>query len=169
MSLGTSTALDLCRLLEREESACKVLLDTVHQERAAIRTLAVSEFHPINSRRIAALESLHSLADERLQLVRQFGREIGLSDRAVTLQGILDQAQGPLFDAIRTRYGNYMATAKLAREEIKQNAVLIEGIRGFFDSALSAGAGAAPGLDLYNGVGRSACVQPSAALIHHRG
>jgi hypothetical protein len=169
MSSAISTALDLCRLLEREEAACNALLDTVHQERAAIRALAVAEFHPINSRRLAVLESLQTLADERLQLVRQFGRENGLFDRTVTLQGILDQAQSPLFDEIRRRYGSYMATAKLVREEIKQNAVLIEGIRGFLDSAMSAGANAAPGLDLYNGGGRSAATQPSAALIHQRG
>lgn len=169
MSSGISTALDLCLLLEREEAACKALVDTVHQERAAIHALAVSEFPPINSRRLAVLESLQTLADERLQLVRQLGRENGLSDRTVTLQGILDQAQSPLLDAIRGRYGSYMAAAKLAREEIKQNAVLIEGIRGFLDSALSAGANAAPGLDLYNGGGRNAVTQQSAALIHQRG
>ena len=169
MSSAISTALDLCRILEREEAACKALLDTVHQERAAIRALAVSEFHPINSRRLAVLESLQTLADERLQLVRQVGLDNGLSDRTVTLQGILDRVESPLFDEIRRRYGSYMATAKLVREEIKQNAVLIEGIRGFLDSALSAGAQAAPGLDLYNGGGHSAAAGASAVLIHQRG
>src|SRR5512140_2521995 len=82
----TPTIPALCRLLDREEAACQILLETVLEERAAIRDLAVTEFHPINCKRLAVLESLQALGQEREVLVRQIALQHGL-DPMTTIQG----------------------------------------------------------------------------------
>ena len=156
MHSGTPTIVDLSRLLEREEEACRALLGTVHQERAAIRTLAVTEFHSINCQRLAVLESLQRLTDEGQSLVQRFAGEQGFSGPTGSLQDVLDRIGEAAAGALRAQYNGYMATAKLVRQEIAHNVTLIEGIRGVVEQVLSAGARAVPGSDLYGQGGRAA-------------
>jgi FlgN protein len=163
-----SFSTSLCRLLAQEESACRTLLETVQEERKAIRALAVAEFPGINSKRLAVLEQLQTLAHERDLLLRRFAETDVAGPVSIPLQRIVESLTDPRSGELREQYQRVMAAAKLVRGEIKQNAVLIEGIRDFIDNALSAGSKAAPGLDLYNGGGRNAGARP-AAVIHHRG
>jgi hypothetical protein len=142
-------------MLEREEESCRILLDTVHQERTAIRTLAVTDFHSINCRRLAVLESLQRLTDERQSLVRRFAEEQGLSSPTGSLYDILDRVGDAKAGALRVQYNGYVATAKLVRQEVAHNVTLIEGIRGVVEAVLSAGARAVPGSDLYGQGGRT--------------
>lgn len=165
----SSPTSQLCRLFMREEAACRALLDTVAEERVAIRTLAIAEFHPINCRRLAILESLQALADERASLVQRLAAITGLPPDTATIHTIVDRARGPESDELRTRYTAFLATAKQVRDEIKQNVVLIENIRGVVDRALTAGTKIVPGLDLYTNDGRSAAVTPVNTVIHQRG
>jgi hypothetical protein len=155
-------------MLEQEEEACQALLDTVHQERAAIRTLAVTEFHPINCRRLAVLESLQRLTDERQSLVQRFAREQGVSSPTGSLYDILDRVGDATVGAVRARYNGYMATAKLVRQEIAHNVTLIEGIRGVVEQVLSAGARAVPGSDLYGQGGRAAQAPPGTIFLQQQ-
>ncbi len=168
MLSGSPTLRDLCRLLEREEEACQALLDTVHQERAAIRTLAVTEFHSINCRRLTVLESLQRLTDERQSFVQRFAREQGLSSPTGSLYNILDRVGEATAGPLRTQYNGYMATAKLVRQEIAHNVTLIEGIRGVVEQVLSAGARAVPGSDLYGQGGRAAQVPQGTILLQQQ-
>jgi flagellar biosynthesis/type III secretory pathway chaperone len=168
MQSGTTTSFDLCRMLEQEEEACQALLDTVHQERAAIRTLAVTEFHPINCRRLAVLESLQRLTDERQSLVQRFAMEQGVSSPTVSLHDILDRVGDASASTLRARYNGYVATAKLVRQEIAHNVTLIEGIRGVVGQVLSAGARAAPGSDLYGQGGRAAQAPQGTVLFQQQ-
>jgi hypothetical protein len=155
-------------MLEQEEEACQALLDTVHQERAAIRTLAVTEFHPINCRRLAVLESLQRLTDERQFLVQRLAREQGVSSPTGSLYDILDRVGDATVGAVRARYNGYMATAKLVRQEIAHNVTLIEGIRGVVEQVLSAGARAVPGSDLYGQGGRVAQAPPGTVFLQQQ-
>jgi hypothetical protein len=164
-----SFSISLCRLLAQEESACRRLLETVQEERKAIHALAVVEFPGINSRRLAVLEHLRALAHERDLLVLRFAEIDGAGTVSPPLQRIVESLTDPRSDDLREQYRRVMDAAKLVRGEIRQNAVLIEGIRDFMDNALSAGSKAASGLELYNGGGRSAGAGPAAALIHHQG
>lgn len=159
----------LCRLFTQEEAACRALLETVAEERVAIRTLAIAEFHPINCRRLAILESLQALAEERALLVQRLATAEGFPPDISALRRFIDRSTGPGSDELRTRYTAFLATAKLVRDEIKQNIVLIEGIRGVVDRALGAGTTIVPGLDLYTHDGRSSTVTPVNAVIHQRG
>lgn len=168
MQSGTPAIFDLCRLLEREEEACQALLDTVHQERAAIRTLAVTEFHSINCRRLAVLESLQRLTDERQSLVQRFAREQGVSGPTASLHDVLDRVGGATADVLRARYNGYVGTAKLVRDEIAHNVTLIEGIRGVVEQVLSAGARAVPGSDLYGQGGRAAQAPHTTVLLQQQ-
>jgi FlgN protein len=163
-----STLFDVCHLLEREEEACRALLDTVHQERAAIRMLAVTEFHSINCRRLAVLESLQRLTDERQSLVQKFAGEQGLSHSPVSLHDVLDRIGDPTAGPLRVRYNGYMATAKVVRQEIAHNVTLIEGIRGVVEQVLSAGARAVPGSDLYSQGGRAAQALPGTVFLQQQ-
>lgn len=171
MPSGTlsSPTSQLCRLFMREEAACRALLETVAEERAAIRALAIAEFHPINSRRLAILESLRALAEERALIVQRLAAVNGLPPDTTAIHAVIDRSTGPESDELRTRYAAFLATAKLVRDEIKQNVVLIEGIRGVVDRALTAGTMIVPGPDLYTNDGRSATVTPVNAVIHQRG
>jgi flagellar biosynthesis/type III secretory pathway chaperone len=168
MHSETSTTFDLCRLLEREEEACQALLDTVNQERAAIRTLAVTEFHTINSRRLAVLESLQRLTEERQSLVQRFAGEQGVASPTGSLHDVLDRVGDATAGTLRTRYNGYMATAKLVRQEIAHNVTLIEGIRGVVEQVLSAGARAVPGSDLYGQGGRAAPSPQGTVLLQQQ-
>ena len=168
MHSGTPTIFDLSRLLEREEEACRALLGTVHQERAAIRTLAVTEFHSINCQRLAVLESLQRLTDERQSLFQRFAGEQGLSNPAISLHEVLDRVGDPMAGTLRARYNDYVATAKLVRQEIAHNVTLIEGIRGVVEQVLSVGARAVPGSDLYGQGGRAAQTPQGTAFFQQQ-
>lgn len=158
----------LCRLLDREEAACQILLETVLEERAAIRDLAVTEFHPINCKRLAVLESLQELGQEREVLVRQIALQHGL-DPATTIHGLIDLLPASESTGLRERYNGFVSIVKMVRAEIKHNVVLIEGIRGVLDQALSAGAAIAPGFDVYNGDGQHSRAASANLLIHQQG
>ena len=170
--MPTSTFLSmtqLSRLLRQEEATCRQLLETVHAERAAIRALAITEFHAINCRRLSILESLQSLADERQQLVQELVAHYGLQPVTTSLQELIDKVQDTASEDLRAAYRSYMTVAKTVREEIKQNVVLIEGIRGVVDQALSTGAPVAPGRDLYAADGQSFVAGTVNVLIHQQG
>lgn len=169
MHSGTSTTFDLCRLLEREEEACQALLDTVHQERAAIRTLAVTEFHSINCRRLAILEMLQRLTEQRDMLVSQLSRTYQLPESAATLHGIIEVVKGSDAETLKERYDRFMTTARTVRDEVKQNVLLVENFRGFLDKALCAGAAGVPGLELYTNTGRNRIAHTEAAMIRQQG
>lgn len=171
--MPTSTFLpaitQLCRLLRQEEATCHQLLETVHTERAAIRTLAITEFHSINCRRLSILESLQSLADERQQLVQELAVHYGLQPVTASIQELIDHIHDHGADDIRATYLSYMTVAKTVRDEIKQNVVLIEGIRGVVDQALSAGIPVEPGKELYTADGQSFVAGRVNMLIHQQG
>lgn len=167
-TLSPTTA-QLCRLLIEEEAACRSLLETVQEERAAIRTLAITEFHTINCRRLAILESLQTLAEERTRVVRQLAEHHGLQAGTCSLHQLLDHLTDSGSGDLQARYNSFMSTAKTVRDEIKQNVVLIENIRGVVDKALSAGTALVPGHDLYNHDGHSSRVSPLNVLIHQQG
>lgn len=171
--MPTSTFLpaitQLCRLLRQEEATCHQLLETVHTERAAIRTLAITEFHSINCRRLSILESLQSLADERQQLVQELAVHYGLQPVTASIQELIDHIRDHGADDVRAIYRSYMTVAKTVRDEIKQNVVLIEGIRGVVDQALSAGIPVEPGKELYTADGQSFVAGRVNVLIHQQG
>jgi len=70
---------------------------------------------------------------------------------------------------LRDQYDRFLATARTVREQIKQNVVLIENIRGFIDQALSACMAVIPGLDLYNSTGQNLAGHAQATLIRQQG
>ena len=169
MSTFLPAITQLCRLLCQEETTCRQLLETVHTERAAIRTLAITEFHSINCRRLSILESLQSLADERQQLVQELAVHYGLQPVTTSIQELIDNIRDSASEDLRTTYRSYMTVAKTVRDEIKQNVVLIEGIRGVVDQALSIGTPSVPGGDLYTADGQSFVAGPVNVLIHQQG
>jgi len=171
MSMSTllPTISQLGRLLRQEEAICHQLLETVHIERAAIRTLAITEFHSINCRRLSILESLQFLANERQQLVQELVTHYGLRSVTASVQELIDHVQDPASEDLRDAYRSYMTTAKTVRDEIKQNVVLIEGIRGVVDQALSSGAPVAPARDLYTADGQSFVAGRVNVFIHQQG
>jgi FlgN protein len=169
MSTFPPAITQLCRLLRQEEATCHQLLETVHTERAAIRTLAIAEFHTINCSRLLILESLQSLANERHQLVQDLARHCGLRPGTVSIQELIDHLQDAASDDLRAIYRSYMTVAKTVRDEIGQNVVLIEGIRGVVDQALSAGAPVSPGKDLYASDGQAIGTGRANVLIHQQG
>ena len=171
MPSGTlvSTTFKLCQILGREEAACQSLLDTVQEERAAIRTLAITEFHSINCKRLAILEALQTLAQERDLLVRNMAQLCGLLPATTTIHTLMDGLTDSESTELRMRYSTFMSIAKMVRTEIKHNVVLIEGIRGVLDKALSAGTTMVPGLDLYNNGGHASVSPSMNALIHQQG
>lgn len=170
MPSGTlaSTTYNLCHLLNREEAVCRSLLETVQEERTAIRTLAITEFHAINCKRLAILESLQTLAQERELLVQQMAQLHGLA-QPTTIHALIDRLAASESADLRTCYNSFMSIAKMVRAEIKHNVVLIEGIRGVVDQALSSGTKIVPGHDLYDNEGRSSTASPVNAFIHQQG
>lgn len=159
---------DLCHLISREEDACRSLLETVEEERIAIRRLAVAEFHPINCKRLAALESLQRMAGESNELVRRLAVRFGLPE-TTTLQGFMDHLTASESADLRAQHRSFMAIAKSVRAEIAHNAVLIDGIRGLLDRALSSGSMIVPGQDVYGSDGRRAQSSGTNVLIYQQG
>lgn len=168
-SASFPTITQLCCLLHQEEAICHQLLETVHTERAAIRALAITEFHSINCRRLSILESLQSLANERQQLVQELAVNYGLQPVTTSIQEFIDNVQDSASEDLRITYRSYMTVAKTVRDEIKQNVVLIEGIRGVVDQALSIGTPAVSGGDLYTADGQSFVAGRVNMLIHQQG
>jgi hypothetical protein len=159
---------ELSQLIAQEETACRALLETVYEERAAIRTLAVTEFPRINARRIETLEILQRLADQRAALILRLSRHYHLPPSAATLHGVIQAAAGHE-TGLRAQYDRYLATARTVREQVKHNVVLIENIREFLDNALSAGTAVMPGHDLYASNGQTLTAPVHAALVRQQG
>lgn len=162
------TLVDLCRHLSREEGVCRTLLETVHEERLAIRRLAMAEFHSINCKRLALLELLQQLAQESDDLVRRLAAGFGFPQTA-SVQGLLDQLEPAESAELRASHRSFLDMAKLVRSEIAQNAVLIEGIRGLIDQALLAGNDVVSGQDGYGSDGRRAQTLAANVLLYQQG
>lgn len=157
----------LGHFLHQEEAACRQLLDTVQVERLAISELDILRFDGINRRRLAILEALQVLADQRDGLVRDLAAHYGLPSPS-SLHTLIDHLPVEAVE-FRSCYATYIASAKTVREEIKQNALLIEGIRGVVDQALSVQAPIAQGNDLYTAGGQSFIPGRVNMLIHQQG
>lgn len=162
-----STTDQLRRLLSEEEATCRQLLDTVYEERAAIRTVDITRFHDINCRRLAILEALQTIADTRHRLVQEVVRHHGLP-QDTSLHQLVDHLQATSA-GLSACYQSYLTQAKTVRDEIKHNAGLIEGIRGVIDQALSGGPSTGEGHELYTSGGRSVAVGRLNLLIHQQG
>jgi hypothetical protein len=162
------TLIDLCRHLSREEAVCQSLLETVQEERLAIRRLAITEFHPINCTRLALLESLQQLAQESDDLVGRLAAQFGFP-LTTSVQSLIDRLTAAESAELRARHRSFMETAKVVRDEIARNAVLIEGIRGLIDQALSAGSEAVSEQDGYGSDGRRALAPSANVLLYQQG
>jgi flagellar biosynthesis/type III secretory pathway chaperone len=168
-SVSTALSAQLVTILLRELASCQSLLETVEAERHAIKTLAIGDFHPINVRRLAILEQLQSIADARDQAVRQTAIALSLPDSISSIHVLLDRWHGSEATTVRRHHETLMATAKHVREEIKQNVVLIDGIRGFVEHALTAGATALTDGNAYNRTGQPARAHPLSAVLYQQG
>lgn len=162
-----STVDQLCQFLNGEEAACGQLLDTVQDERTAIRKLEINRFHGINCRRLSIIELLQTLADSRERLVQQLAESQGLSPET-SLHQLVDHLQSTSNDLQRC-YQRYMERAKTVRAEIKHNATLIEGIRSVIDQALSTRTAGESGQDLYSADGQAIAAGRMNILIHQQG
>lgn len=168
-SVSTTLSRQLTDVLLREQATCQALLETVEAERAAIKTLAISEFHSINVRRIAVLEQLRSITDTRDRVIRQIAEAASLPGPISSLHMLLDHWQGSDGVRIRRQYDVLMTTAKRVREEIKLNVVLIENFRGFIEQALSAGATAMTDGKAYNRTGKPSSIHPVSTAVYQQG
>ena len=168
-SVSTALSAQLVTILLRELASCQSLLETVEAERHAIKTLAIGDFHPINVRRLAILEQLQSIADARDQAVRQIAVALALPDSIASLHSLLDRWHGSEATTVRHHHEKLLATAKHVREEIKQNVVLIDGIRGFVEHALTAGATALTDGNAYNRTGKPALAHPLSDVLYQQG
>ncbi|MBH0208897.1 MAG: hypothetical protein A4C66_03815 [Nitrospira sp. HN-bin3] len=162
-----STTDQLRRVLNEEEAACRQLLDTVYEERAAIRTVDITRFHDINCRRLSILELLQTIADARHRVVQDVARHCGLP-HDTSLHQLVDHLHATSA-GLRGCYQSYLTQAKTVRDEIKHNAGLIEGIRGVIDQALSAGPTIGEGHELYTAGGQSVAMGRTNVLIHQQG
>jgi len=162
------TLADLCQHLRREEAICRSLLETVHQERLAIRQLALVEFHPINCKRLILLESLQQLVQESDDLIRRIAVRFGFP-QTTSAQSLIDRLGAAEALDLCESHRSFMKTAKLLREEIAQNAILIEGFRGLINQALSAGSEAVSEHDGYGSDGRLAQALPPTVLLYQQG
>ena len=168
-SVSSALSAQLVTTLLRELASCQSLLETVEAERHAIKTFAIGDFHPINVRRLAILEQLQSIADARDQTVRQIAAALSLPDSNASLHFLLDRWQGPEASTVRRHHVTLTSTAKHVREEIKRNVVLIDGIRGFVEQALTAGATALTDGNAYNRTGKPALAHPLSAVLYQQG
>lgn len=168
-SASSTQAQALSQILIQEYESCRALLETVEDERRAIKALAITEFHDINLRRLAILETLQALTMTRDATVGGLAEMANLPDAGTSVQVLLDRWQSPHVTALRRHHDALMVVAKQARDEIKQNVVLIEGIRHVIEGALTAGTASLTGADAYNRSGQRASLQSSSAMLYQQG
>lgn len=168
-SASLSCAQSLGEILSKEQASCLALLDTVEEERRAIKSLAVAEFHGVNTKRIAILETLQSLNQSREAAVRQLAEAVHLPAAADSLRTLLDTWRSPAAEGLRREYEALMTTAKRAREEIKQNVVLIESLREFLEGAVQAGTVLSAHGQAYDRSGQRVGAASSAAVLYQQG
>jgi len=168
-SVTTALATQLETILLRELASCQALLETVEAERHAIKTLAIGDFHPINVRRLTILEQLQSIGEARDQAVGRIAAVLALPGSISSMPALLDRWHGPEAATVRRHHEALMAVAKHVREEIKQNVVLIDGIRGFVEQALTAGSSAMTDGSVYDKAGRPALAQSLSAVLYQQG
>lgn len=165
---GSSLTASLLHLFESEEQACHHLIETLHQERTAIRTLAVEEFYAINRRRLDILEALQKQEEERHQLATALAVSRGMPADS-SLYAVLDSRSDDNDDILRTHYTRLMALARSTRTEIQLNAALIEGIRAFLGKALDAALKVGTTDTLYNASGLFRSGFSRATIIRQQG
>lgn len=165
---GSSLTASLLHLFESEEQACHHLLETLHQERTAIKTLAVEEFHPINRRRLEILETLQKQEEERRRLTASLAAVRGMPADS-SLYAVLDSRSDLDDHRLRSHYTRLMALAQSTRREVQLNAALIEGVRAFLGSALDAALKVGITDDLYTASGLFRSELSRATIIRQQG
>lgn len=165
---GSSLTAQLLHLFELEEQACRHLIETLHQERAAIKTLAVGEFQAINRRRLGILEALQQQEEERGRLAVALAAVRGLPADS-SMHAVLDSRCDEDDRVLRAHYARLMAVARTTRREIQLNAALIEGVRAFLGNALDAALTAGNADKLYNAAGLCRSAITRATIIQQQG
>lgn len=165
---GSNLTANLLHLFELEEQACHHLIETLHQERAAIRMLAVGEFQAINRRRLEILEALQKQEKDRDRLSAALAGVRGLPADS-SLYAVLDSRCDEDHCVLRAAYGRLMVVARTTHREIQLNTALIEGVRAFLRSALDAVLTAGNADKLYNAAGLCRSAITRATIIRQQG
>lgn len=161
------TPADLSRLLGQEEAACRALLNTLEDERQAVRSLAIEKLHSINGKRLALLESLQRLARETDELSRDLAAQRGFP-QSTSWQAMLDRLMPEEAGELRARWSSLIKAAESVREGLRRNGALIDAIRTVIDQTLSAGSAAVSEREGYGSDGRQASV-PANGFLYQQG
>ncbi|MCS6896888.1 MAG: flagellar protein FlgN [Nitrospira sp.] len=162
-----STVMELSHLIAQKETTCRALLNILHEERRAIRSLAIERVHSLNGERLALLESLRQLVQKTDELTHDLVRQRGIPAPA-SLPTLLEQLTPEEAGELRSRYRSLARISELIREELRQNASLIETIRSLIDRTLSTGNAAAWEQGGYGSDGRRTAA-PTTVLLSHQG
>ncbi|MCP9471298.1 MAG: flagellar protein FlgN [Nitrospira sp.] len=167
MSSHAPTPADLSRLLDQEEAACRSLLNTLEDERQAVRSLAIEKLHAINGERLALLESLQRLAREADESLRDLAAGRGFS-QPTSWQAVLDRLMPEEAGELRARRHSLIKAAESVREGLRRNGALVDAIRTVIDQALSAGSAAARERQGYGSDGRRTSMSANG-FLYQRG
>ncbi|MCP9454589.1 MAG: flagellar protein FlgN [Nitrospira sp.] len=143
---------DLLRLISEQEAVCQTLLQTMYEERQAIRSLDLERLHAVNDKRLMLLESLQRLSQEANETARTLLLQHGDAPASFRAMGeLLGQEAAAVF---QTRYDSLSRMAQRVCEELKRNGSLVEAVRLVLDQTLSAARLASSGPESYGSDGR---------------
>lgn len=154
---------NLLRLISEQEAVCRTLLQTIHEERQAIRSLDLERLHTVNAKRLTLLEFLQRLSREANETARTLLPQQG-DDAPASLHAVGEQLGYETAAAVRVRYDSLHRTAQAVREELKRNGSLVEAIRLLLDQTLSAASLVSSGPDGYGSDGRRTSVSAHGLL-----
>jgi flagellar biosynthesis/type III secretory pathway chaperone len=144
---------NLLRLISEQEAVCRTLLQTMCEERQAIRSLDLERLHAVNDKRLTLLEALQRLSQEANETARTLLPRQG-SDAPSSLQAVGELLGHETGAAFRARYDSLHRTAQVVHEELKRNGSLVEAIRLLLEQTLSAASLTSSGPDGYGSDGR---------------
>lgn len=169
MSLASSVVPHLADILSREEAECDRLLETLRQERRAIRRLTLSDLSHINDLRFHILQSLDRIEAERRHLMDRLANGWGLPSDSMTIQTVVDRLNASGIQEVEAHHTRLADKIRSAREEITLNARLIDGIQEFIKKVLHAWTDAVPNEGIYSSSGECRPGRTGGALLRQRG
>ena len=166
---GRDQVSGLLEILELMHDRTDALLQTLDQERQALKALRLDELTALHPATLQLLQELHALEERRTALTARLARQWGVSADSLTLREIAARMGGELaghIDRLRRRLDGRITAA---RDRNRGLGVLVSRSLEFFHEALTIPYGNASAPALYSQSGRAQSRRPDGALIQRKG
>lgn len=159
----------LTAILDRQQQCCTALLDLLNREQGAIKGLSLNLLTSIHPEKLALLEDLRTLEEQRYGVVRELAQSWDLTDEDLTLRAIADRASATDAAQLLRMQDRLNQVILAVRDAGNVTSLLLAGSLGFIDQCLSLWRGPSSSVPLYSQAGQLQEAGAGGALLARKG